>query len=102
MPDSPDHTQVYGRGKTIVVEVGVQGFPGAGTGAPPNRIVLVPTDGQSTFTLPSAPTLPHLSQLFINTTKALYIRDYTIDGLLLRWVGDFPIQPTDQIEFLFN
>lgn len=75
--------------------------PQSSTGS--NRVVIaVETNNQTVFTLPSSPKNPHKSELFVNGIKATYGGDYTIDGSILRWLESLMLEPSDEIEILYE
>ncbi|NJR38531.1 MAG: hypothetical protein HC781_06390 [Leptolyngbyaceae cyanobacterium CSU_1_4] len=62
----------------------------------------IATLGQTLFTLSTTPARPHLSQLFLNGSKATHSRDYAINGNLLSWVGEIQLQPEDELEIFYS
>lgn len=45
---------------------------------------------QTIFSLAKAPTAPHLSKFYVNGVKAIYVTDYTINGVILTIPEPFP------------
>lgn len=67
----------------------------------PSRAVFTPEDGQTVFTLVNVPTFPHLSQLFLNGQKMLFIFDYTINGAIINWQDRIRLEASDEFEIFF-
>ncbi len=65
------------------------------------RLAIAPGDGQTVFTLPSVPSLPHLSAVYLNGVRSRYGVDYVIDGLVLTWQGVRLSSVTDFLEILY-
>jgi len=62
----------------------------------------VPTLGQTVFTLTDIPTIPSLSQLFVNGQKQLFIRDYSISGTQLTYLNAlYLLNSADDLEIYF-
>ena len=59
---------------------------GAGVGGiSSTRAVFTPLNGQTVFTLATAPTLPHLSQIFLNGVKAIAANPPNLQFVVSIW-----------------
>jgi hypothetical protein len=55
------------------------------------------------WSLPSIPALPHLSNLFVNGTKMVLGRDYVVNSTIVLWQSpDLLIESTDTVEFYYR
>jgi hypothetical protein len=65
---------------------------------PSDGVSFVATDGQTVFTLPSAPAIPEATEASLNGIRAVYERDFSINGAILTWLEDFPLVAGDEVE----
>jgi hypothetical protein len=78
--------------------IGIPGPPGSGGGGS-GALTTLTYSPSGTYTLPTTPARPDLSLLFINGTKQVYGRDYSINGTVLSWISpDLAINSNDIIE----
>ena len=61
----------------------------------------VEASGQAIFTLTDPATMPQLSGLYINGIRAKFAKDYGLDGVVLSWLNDLILDPSDDIEVYF-
>jgi hypothetical protein len=66
------------------------------------QVLSIDTDGVTSFTLSEAPSLPHLSELFLNGIKATYGVHYNINAAQLNWTDPMQLESTDSLEVLFR
>jgi hypothetical protein len=66
------------------------------------QVLSIDNNGVTSFTLDEAPSLPHLSELFLNGIKARYGDHYTINATQLNWIDPMQLEPTDYLEVLFR
>jgi hypothetical protein len=64
-------------------------------------VILEHTNGQTIFTLPTAPTQPNLSQLDWNGVKTIFGVDYTITDNVLTWINPHSLTQSDFLDFYF-
>lgn len=63
--------------------------------------LFVPVEGQTIFTLSDPPQFPQLSELYVNGVKAEYGSDYSISGVLLTWLSELILEPSDEVEIYY-
>lgn len=78
------------------------GSASGGSGDPPARQVLsVTSNGQTSFTLSSAPATANLTQLYVNGVKQAYTTDFTVSSTTLTWNDPFTLKTTDFVEAIY-
>lgn len=65
------------------------------------QLLIVDANGQTDFTLNSAPSTPENAKLFLNGQKMIYNQDYNILGGSLFWTSNQVLEITDELELYF-
>lgn len=65
-------------------------------------LLTVEATNQTTLALPTSPKNPHKSELFVNGIKATYGKDYIVDGVVLSWLEPLTLEPSDEIEIIYE
>jgi hypothetical protein len=68
---------------------------------PSDGISFVALDGQTVFTLTSAPAIPEATEASLNGLRAVYGRDFSISGKILTWLEDFALVAGDELEVTY-
>jgi len=66
------------------------------------EVLTVLTNNQVQFGLTGVPSLPHLSQFFVNGEKMRFVIDYTINGSILNWNSRMQMEVTDELELFYR
>jgi hypothetical protein len=68
---------------------------------PSDGVSFVATNGQTVFTLPSAPAIPEATEASLNGLRAVYGRDFSVSGAILTWLEDFALVAGDEVEVIY-
>jgi len=66
------------------------------------EVLTVLSNNQVQFGLTGVPSLPHLSQFFVNGVKASFGTDYAINGSILNWNNQMQMETTDELELFYR
>ena len=72
---------------------------GTPIGAPTTGALTITSNGQTVFTLPTAPFSAALTYIIINTATYTSPTHFTLSGATVTWLNPFPLSTTDLFEY---
>lgn len=88
-------------GKPLQARVGIPGPAGRDAALSSRELLAIASNGQTIFNLAAIPSLPHLSQLYLNGAKQGLGTDYLINSSTLTWLSAIALETTDQLEIYY-